>query len=152
MRHVYTLALVAAVLAGALFGSAGSASARPHHGHASVARATHNALTHVGARYVYGGTGGGGYDCSGLVQSSFRAAGFRHMPRTSRAQAGFVRRIPLSSARRGDLFFYHSGGRVFHVAIYLGHGRVVEAAGRSTGVRVGRTWGAPHFAGTMRGR
>jgi len=42
-----------------------------------------------------------------------------------------LRHLPLAHKRRGDLIFYRkdSTGDINHVAIYLGHGRLVEAKG-----------------------
>lgn len=92
------------------------------------------ALNFVGHPYVYGGTSlTHGTDCSGFTQSVFRKFGI-HLPRTSREQSRKGRKISVSSARAGDLIFYASGGRVNHVALCIGGGRVVHASNPRTGI------------------
>ena len=92
------------------------------------------ALNFVGNRYVYGGTSlTNGTDCSGFTQSVFRRFGIS-LPRTSRSQAGVGANISVSSAKAGDLIFYASGGRINHVALCIGNGRVVHASNPSTGI------------------
>src|SRR6185437_7004130 len=59
----------------------------------------------LGTPYVWGGHAPGGFDCSGLVYWSARAAGIKGMPRTSEQQWGFVNRISESQLRPGDLVF-----------------------------------------------
>ena len=112
-------------------------------------RAVRIALAQRGDPYRYGAAGPGAFDCSGLVYYSYRRAGIS-VPRTSDAQARYARRVSLSNKRRGDLIFYHSGGNVFHVAIYIGKGRVVEAAKPGTPVRVAPIWQQSRFAGRVR--
>ncbi|MFI6107520.1 C40 family peptidase [Streptomyces sp. NPDC051310] len=81
------------------------------------------ARSRIGTPYVWGGTGRGGYDCSGLVQAAWRSAGVR-LPRTTYAQVGAGTRIRRSELRPGDLVFTRSLG---HVQLYAGSGRVLEA-------------------------
>ena len=112
--------------------------------------ATHTALAQIGDPYILGAEGPKAFDCSGLVQYSFSRAGYGHVPRTAQAQSQRAHRISRSSTRRGDLlFYYNTSGHVFHVAIYLGHGRVVEAARPGTDVRTAPVWNAPHFSGSL---
>ncbi len=99
----------------------------------SVERAIDAALAIRGTPYVWGGTTAEGLDCSGLVQRSFRLQGLR-LPRDADQQALVGRMTATRWHRdrmtRGDLmFFLSSRGRINHVAIYLGDGRFVEAAG-----------------------
>lgn len=92
------------------------------------------ALQFVGNPYVYGGSSlTNGTDCSGFSQSVFRKFGIS-LPRTSRDQAGVGKKISVSSARAGDLIFYARNGRINHVAICIGGGRVVHASNPSTGI------------------
>lgn len=81
------------------------------------------ALAQLGDPYVYGGTGPNGWDCSGLVQAAWRAAGVS-LPRVVGPQMAATRRIPMSQLRPGDLVAYSS---MSHIGIYLGKGRVVHA-------------------------
>ena len=78
----------------------------------------------LGKPYVWGATGPSGFDCSGLMQWSYGQAGVG-LPRTSQAQAGAGRRVPLSEARPGDLVAY--GSDAHHIGIYAGNGQVIHA-------------------------
>ncbi|MEV2275817.1 C40 family peptidase [Nocardiopsis sp. NPDC049922] len=93
----------------------------------AVETAIRAAESKKGAPYAWGGTGPNTFDCSGLVQWSFRQAGVA-LPRIARDQAAAGTRIPYSRARRGDLVYWtHGGGDVYHVGIYLGGGRMIDA-------------------------
>ena len=78
----------------------------------------------IGKPYVWGATGPGSFDCSGLTQAAWRAAGVA-LPRTTYQQINAGRRITVSQLRPGDLVFYYAG--ISHVAIYVGGGRIVHA-------------------------
>ena len=96
------------------------------------------ALGKVGAPYFYqyGGTGAHGFDCSGLVQNAFAAAG-KYLPRTASQQfAQAPVHVPLSQAQPGDLLVWGSAPGFYHVAIYLGGGRVVQALNEDAGITV----------------
>ena len=90
------------------------------------------ALSQVGKRYRYGGTGDGGWDCSGLVSAAYRNAGVS-LPHSSGAIGREGRAVPAGQWRPGDVIA--SSG---HVALYLGNGLMVEAANPRAGVRVTR--------------
>jgi cell wall-associated NlpC family hydrolase len=96
------------------------------------------ALGKVGKPYFYqwGGTGAYGFDCSGLVQNAFSAAG-KYLPRTASEQfAQAPVHVPLSQAEPGDLLVWGSAPGFYHVAIYLGGGRVVQALNPAAGITV----------------
>lgn len=78
----------------------------------------------LGAPYVWGATGPHSFDCSGLMQYAYARAGVA-LPRTSQEQAHAGPRVPLSQARPGDLVIYRNDAS--HVAMYVGHGRVIHA-------------------------
>ncbi len=82
------------------------------------------ALDQMGKPYGYGGHGPSAYDCSGLTQQAWRAAGV-WIPRTSQRQAYSGMKVSLSRIRLGDLVIFYSDAS--HVGIYAGHGRVVVA-------------------------
>jgi cell wall-associated NlpC family hydrolase len=86
------------------------------------------AYSKIGAPYVYGGSGPG-YDCSGLTQAAWKAAG-ESLPHNAAMQWDKVAHIPRSQIKPGDLVFYRSLG---HVGIYVGDGKIIDApsAGRS---------------------
>jgi cell wall-associated NlpC family hydrolase len=92
------------------------------------------AALQLGVPYVWGGTGPDGYDCSGLVQAAYRAAGVS-LPRVAQTQfdAGpAVTGTPLP----GDLLFFgKSATSVTHVGIYVGAGEMIDAPQTGTVVR-----------------
>ncbi|MET9735860.1 C40 family peptidase [Streptomyces sp. NPDC006458] len=103
------------------------------------------------------GTSINGYDCSGLTTYAYARAGIR-LPRTAAAQAGEGRRIPASlgtaALKPGDLvFFAHAPGRdatIYHVGIYAGGGRMINAARPGTTVRTDPVSAMSGYAGGAR--
>jgi len=101
-------------------------------------RAAANAATMVGKPYRFGGASPAGFDCSGLVQFSYRQAGLA-LPHNTEAQRRSSQPVRLSSLRRGDLvFFDQEGKKNSHVGIYLGDGRFVHAPSSGKVVRSDR--------------
>ncbi len=99
--------------------------------------AADQALRMLGVPYRYGGDSPrSGFDCSGLVQYSYRRAG-AVLPRTTDALRQASRPVRASGLQRGDLVFFHQQWkRNGHVGIYLGEGEFVHAP--SSGGRVRR--------------
>lgn len=94
------------------------------------------ALKFVGNPYKSGGTSlTNGADCSGFVQSVFRDCGVS-IGRSSRDQAAGGTPISIGDIQPGDLLFYSSGGRINHVALYIGNGQVVHASNPKNGIRI----------------
>lgn len=94
------------------------------------------ALQFVGNRYVWGGTSlTNGIDCSGFSMQILGRYGVS-LPHSSRAQSGMGRKVDGSSIQPGDLVFYGSGGRVNHVAIYIGNGQIVHASNKRDGIKI----------------
>ena len=90
----------------------------------------------LGNPYVWGGTSlTKGADCSGYVLSIFGKYGYS-LPHSSRAQANMGTKVSLAEAKPGDLVFYSKGGRINHVAIYIGGGQVVHASSPKYGIRI----------------
>ena len=79
----------------------------------------------IGDRYAYGGTGPNRWDCSGLTQAAYKAAGVK-LPHNSRAQMKYGRKVSKSALKPGDLVFFYSP--VSHVALYAGGGKVLHAS------------------------
>jgi cell wall-associated NlpC family hydrolase len=78
--------------------------------------------------YVWGGTGVGGFDCSGLAQAAFAHAGVT-LPRVAQDQFDAGPVVPAgSSVEPGDLVFFGDGSSgVDHVGIYVGEGEMIDA-------------------------
>ncbi|MFF0038361.1 NlpC/P60 family protein [Streptomyces mirabilis] len=100
----------------------------------------------LGSPYVWGATGPDAFDCSGLAQAAYRAAGIS-LPRTTYAQINAGRRVSRSELRPGDLVFFYSG--ISHVGIYVGNGQMIHAPNPSAPVRLAPVDEMP-FAGATR--
>ncbi|MGY1722778.1 C40 family peptidase [Blastococcus sp. SYSU DS0533] len=87
--------------------------------------AVDTALAQQGKPYVWGGTGPGGYDCSGLTWSAYQAAGVE-IPRTSRAQSTAGVYVDRANLQPGDLIFFYDP--VGHVGMYIGDGLMVHSS------------------------
>ncbi|MBQ8548562.1 MAG: C40 family peptidase [Lachnospiraceae bacterium] len=109
------------------------------------------AKTAVGTAYVWGGTNmSTGVDCSGLCYAAYKKYGYT-LPRVSRDMAASSTLLSVTPntayLKAGDLVFYASGGRVDHVAMYIGDGKVVHASDYNTGVIISRyNYRTPHSA------
>lgn len=82
----------------------------------------------LGLPYLWGGTSGFGYDCSGLTHAVYAQLGIT-LPRDATPQFGQGRAVPTHGAlRKGDLvFFRDSSGTLHHVGIYIGRGRMIHS-------------------------
>ena len=98
------------------------------------------ALQFVGNRYVWGGTSlTNGVDCSGFTMRVMEKFGVS-LPHYSGSQAQMGKKVTSATMQPGDLIFYAgSNGKVNHVAIYIGNGRIVHAASRRSGIKTS-TW------------
>jgi peptidoglycan DL-endopeptidase CwlO len=106
------------------------------------------AYAQLGCPYVYGGTGPCplGYDCSGLAQAAWAAAGVA-IPRDSYEQWAELPHVSLSAIEPGDLLIYNGEG---HVAIYVGGGYIIDAP--ETGMDVERIpMSTPWYADSLDG-
>ncbi len=104
--------------------------------HPSARQAVAQARRFLGLPYLWAGMTAWGYDCSGLVSTVFAQMGVV-LPRDAADQSLVGRQVRKSQLRVGDLvFFSHTPhrGDIHHVAIYAGHGRVLDAP--YTGARV----------------
>lgn len=82
--------------------------------------------------YLWGGTVAPNYDCSGLMQAAFSSQGI-WLPRDSYQQEAFTETITLDDLLPGDLLFFSKGGRVNHVALYLGEDSYIHSSGSEDG-------------------
>jgi cell wall-associated NlpC family hydrolase len=94
------------------------------------------ALRWLGTPYRYGGTTRRGIDCSALVQTAFRACGYK-LPRTAATQARVGAAVAPAQLKSGDrLYFSASGTRIDHTGLYMGNGLFVHASGSGRHVMV----------------
>lgn len=111
-------------------GSSGGSKSYAAPGSVSGSNIASYACQFVGNPYVPGGTSlTNGADCSGFVQSVYKAFGIS-VPRTSWAQGNYGREVSYAEAQPGDVIYY--GG---HVGIYIGGGRIVHASTQKTGIK-----------------
>ncbi|MET8225760.1 NlpC/P60 family protein [Streptomyces sp. NPDC005301] len=82
------------------------------------------ARAQVGEPYVWGATGPDSYDCSGLTQAAWKAAGVS-LPRTTWDQVDAGTTVPLSDIKPGDLVFFYDD--ISHVGLYIGNGMMIHA-------------------------
>ncbi|MGH3562559.1 MAG: peptidoglycan hydrolase RipC [Mycobacterium sp.] len=97
------------------------------------ATAVQAALTQVGSPYAWGGSGPGGFDCSGLVMWAFHQAGVA-LPHSSQAQASGGQPVSLSDLQPGDVLTFYSDAS--HSGIYVGDGMMIHSSTYGQPVRV----------------
>jgi cell wall-associated NlpC family hydrolase len=134
-------------------GANGSSAPQPYSGPTSTqaGKAVAFAYAQLGCPYVWGGTGPCqmGFDCSGLVQAAWAAAGVQ-IPRDSYGQWAALPHVPISSMQPGDILVYNGEG---HVAMYVGGGYIIDAP--QTGMNVEKipestSWYANTLDGVLR--
>lgn len=105
--------------------------------------------------YLWAGTSGFGFDCSGIIYSVYKNHGIL-IPRDSFVQATHGKPIARSQMQPGDLMFfaYNQGrGKVYHVALYVGNGQMLHAPNSSRSVEIISIHTAPYkanFSGARR--
>ncbi|GAA0951186.1 hypothetical protein GCM10009554_52200 [Kribbella koreensis] len=110
------------------------------------------ALAQLGEPYIWAAAGPSSWDCSGLTMGAWKKAGVQ-LPHYSVAQYEQIKHISEDDLRPGDLIFWaeDSGdpGTIFHVAMYLGGGRMIHAPrpGRPVTTDSIYYWEAPDFFG-----
>ncbi|WP_189886733.1 C40 family peptidase [Streptomyces xantholiticus] len=86
----------------------------------------------IGKPYVWGATGPSSYDCSGLTQAAWKAAGV-DLPRTTWDQVNVGTRVATADLLPGDLVFFYDD--ISHVGIYIGDGKMIHAPKPGENVR-----------------
>jgi cell wall-associated NlpC family hydrolase len=109
-----------------------------------AAAAVRFAYAQLGKPYQYGGTGPGSYDCSGLTMRSWEAGGVS-LPRTAAEQQSATHYVSAANLQPGDLVFF--GSPAYHVAIYIGGGRIIAAPHTGTVVQIQSLSSESNFAG-----
>jgi cell wall-associated NlpC family hydrolase len=110
-----------------------AAVARPAANSSAAQAAVDTALAQVGDAYVWGAGGPNAFDCSGLTQYAYAAAGVS-LPHSSSMQSRMGTAVSRAELQPGDLIFYYSP--VSHVAMYIGNGQMVHASTSSQPVKV----------------
>ena len=130
---------------------AGGTTAAVYAGPASTQaeKAVAFAYAQLGKPYQWGATGPDSFDCSGLAQAAWAAAGVT-IPRDTYEQWAALPHIASSAIQPGDLLYYDGVG---HVAIYVGNGYIIDAP--QTGMDVEKIpmdtgWYASTFVGAAR--
>ncbi len=82
--------------------------------------------------YLWGGTVGPNYDCSGLIQAGFMASGL-WLPRDAYQQEAFVQPVEPAALQPGDLIFFGTPNRATHVGLHLGDGYYIHSSGKAQG-------------------
>jgi cell wall-associated NlpC family hydrolase len=125
------------------------------------------AKTQLGLPYSWGGGGSSGpsygippdtdiwgFDCSGLTQYAYAKAGVQ-IGGTSRDQWYRFRNNTVAKAdlQAGDLVFWGSGSSytsIYHVALYIGGGKVVQAPQSGDVVKISNMWYGSDYYGAVR--
>ena len=111
-------------------------------------RAIAYARAQLGEPYKWGGAGPGSWDCSGLVMRAWGSAGVS-LPHSASGQYSRTQKVSLGSIRPGDLVYWgKSPGSIYHVAMYLGGGKMIHAPrpGRNVEIVPITYWIKPSFA------
>ena len=89
----------------------------------------------VGGSYVWGGSSFGATDCSGLIMLSYAQVGIT-LPHFAAWQANYGTDVAYNDMQPGDCIFFggSSYSSIYHVAMYIGDGRMVHAENTYTGI------------------
>jgi cell wall-associated NlpC family hydrolase len=134
--------------------AAGTAPIRDGRASAAARQAVAVALAQLGSPYVWGASGPGTFDCSGLTSFAYAAAAVT-IPRVSRAQFAAYASHPVDPLHLvpGDLVFFAdtptNPATIHHVGMYIGKGLMVEAPHTGAVVRISSIWRSG-YAGAVR--
>ena len=95
--------------------------------------AVDTALAQLGDPYVWAGAGPNSFDCSGLTQYAYKAAGIS-LPHSSKSQSTMGTHVAKADLNPGDLVFFYSP--VSHVGMYIGNGQIVHAPTSGSVVKI----------------
>ncbi len=93
------------------------------------------AKSNVGGAYIWGGASYRACDCSGLIMLSFAQVGIS-LPHFAASQANYGTTVSYSNLQPGDVVFFGGStlSSIYHVALYIGDGRIVHAENSNTGI------------------
>ena len=109
--------------------------------------AVDTALAQQGDPYVWGGAGPDSFDCSGLTQYAYAAAGIS-LPHSSSMQSTMGTPVAYADLQPGDLVFFYTP--VSHVGMYIGNGQMVHAGTSGDVVKVVELAYMPDFNSARR--
>lgn len=105
----------------------------------------------LGLQYLWAGTSGFGFDCSGFTHSVYLAYGVT-IPRDADRQAVRGTPVAASDLKPGDLVFFRASpsGPIGHVGMYVGSGEMIDAPHTGAPVRIDSVWSFGNYAGARR--
>lgn len=118
--------------------------------HPDVKKVLEYALSKLGKPYVFGTEGPNTYDCSGLVWDSYRQVG-RMLPRIANEQYNATEKVDRTKLLPGDLVAFGPPGSwvgIYHIGIYLGGGRMIQAPTTGDVVKVSSVWWSRFYGAT----
>lgn len=118
---------------------------------ATAAKVVAEARKFGGLQYLWAGTSGFGFDCSGFTHAVYRAYGVI-LPRDANRQAVHGTAVSRANLRPGDLVFFRSSpsGAIIHVGLYVGGGNMIDAPHTGAPVRIESVWSFGNYAGARR--
>jgi cell wall-associated NlpC family hydrolase len=118
---------------------------------ATSAKVVAEARRYLGLAYLWAGTSGFGFDCSGFTYSVYRAYGVT-LSRDADQQAVHGTAVASGALRPGDLVFFRNGstGPIIHVGLYVGSGNMIDAPNPSAVIRIEPVFSFGHYAGARR--
>ena len=121
--------------------------AAPAGGSSAAQAAVRAAMAQIGDPYVWGAGGPDAFDCSGLTQYAYAAAGIS-LPHSSRMQSTMGVAVSRADLQPGDLLFFYSP--VSHVGMYVGNGQMVHASTSGVPVKTASIDSMGSFSGARR--
>jgi cell wall-associated NlpC family hydrolase len=131
-KKILMVAMAGVIALGSLLAPVGTEKASAANTSSLVAKAK----SVLGAPYKWGGTGKGGFDCSGFLNYVFKSQKIT-LPRTASAMYSKGKPVSRSQLRTGDLVFFKTSSRaaVTHAGMYIGNGKFIHSSS-SRGVSI----------------
>jgi gamma-D-glutamyl-L-lysine dipeptidyl-peptidase len=118
---------------------------------ATRAKIVAQARRFLGLQYLWAGTSGFGFDCSGFTYSVYRAYGVT-LSRDADQQAVHGTPVARGALQPGDLVFFRDNpaGPVSHVGLYIGGGNMIDSPHTGAAIRIEPIASFPYYAGARR--